>query len=193
MKTSNALVRTYLYYKDRKQLKTFLTRIGSTISLTPDPPVRAEGGGRGWRPIETTSWEMFLPKTNCYFHRTPSYPHTRTGASSSFPAPAHRRSRSCFRSPPVGAVPKIATENRPLPPAGLPALITQCCSLPNLRCHPRTHSPTPPSLPHLTDQNSRRRIPTQSGGSISESASPLLPDDEETCAIGNETDRRCRL
>ena len=38
-----------LYYKDRKQLKTFLTQIGPTVPLTLDPPARSEGDGRGWR------------------------------------------------------------------------------------------------------------------------------------------------
>jgi len=39
-----------LYYKDRKQLKTFLTQIGPAVSLTPDPRVRAEEVGRGRDP-----------------------------------------------------------------------------------------------------------------------------------------------
>jgi hypothetical protein len=29
----------YLYYKERRQLKTFLTQIGSALPLTPDPSV----------------------------------------------------------------------------------------------------------------------------------------------------------
>ena len=37
---------------DRKQLKTFLTQTGLTAPLTPDPRVRAKGGGRGWRLIK---------------------------------------------------------------------------------------------------------------------------------------------
>ena len=37
-------MRIYLYYKDRKQSKTFLTQIGPTILLTLDPP--REVGGR---------------------------------------------------------------------------------------------------------------------------------------------------
>ena len=47
-----------LYYKHRKQLKTFLTRNGSTVPLTLDSPVRAEEG-----PIEIASWRVFLPET----------------------------------------------------------------------------------------------------------------------------------
>jgi hypothetical protein len=30
----------YLYYKERRQLKTFLTQIGPALPLTPDPPIR---------------------------------------------------------------------------------------------------------------------------------------------------------
>ena len=63
MTSNRCTMKIYLYYKDRKQLKTFLTRIGSTIPLMPDPPVRAEGGGRGWRPIEIASSSVLLSKT----------------------------------------------------------------------------------------------------------------------------------
>ena len=41
-----------LYCKDRKQLKLFLTHIGPTVPLTPDPLVGVVEGGRGWRPIK---------------------------------------------------------------------------------------------------------------------------------------------
>jgi len=40
----------YIYSKDRKQLKIFLTQIVFAITLTPDPL-----GGKGWRPIEIES------------------------------------------------------------------------------------------------------------------------------------------
>ena len=54
MTSNRCTMKIYLYYKDRKQLKTFLTHIGPTVPLTPDPPVGDVGGGRGWRPIKIT-------------------------------------------------------------------------------------------------------------------------------------------
>jgi hypothetical protein len=32
--------RDYLYYKERRQLKTFLSQFSLALPLTPDPPVR---------------------------------------------------------------------------------------------------------------------------------------------------------
>ena len=64
-----------IYYKDRKQLKIFLTQIEPAVSLTPDPRVRAERGGTGWRPIKITCWRAFLAKRLFFSHRTFLYPH----------------------------------------------------------------------------------------------------------------------
>jgi len=69
-----------LYYKDRKQLKTFLTQIGPAVSLTPDPRVRTEGGGTEWRPIKITCWRAFLANKVIFFSphlAIPTY-HTRS-------------------------------------------------------------------------------------------------------------------
>ena len=54
----------YLYHKDRKQLKTFLTQTGSVVPLTSDPHARVKRGERGWRPIKISSWSVFLSKSN---------------------------------------------------------------------------------------------------------------------------------
>jgi hypothetical protein len=42
----------YLYYKERKQLKTFLNQIGSTVPLTSDPPVICFWKWIGWKDYE---------------------------------------------------------------------------------------------------------------------------------------------
>ena len=60
--------------ENNKQLKTFLTQIGPTVPLTPDPSVRAEGGGRGWRPIETASLGMFSAQNQLFSHLLRTYP-----------------------------------------------------------------------------------------------------------------------
>ena len=46
----------YLYYKDKKQLKTFLTQIGSTIPFMLDSYVRIEESGREGKPIKITRY-----------------------------------------------------------------------------------------------------------------------------------------
>ena len=43
-------IRIYLYYKDRKQLKTFVIQIGPAITLTLDPHVGLKGVGGGGDP-----------------------------------------------------------------------------------------------------------------------------------------------
>jgi hypothetical protein len=42
----------YLYYKKRTQLKTSVTRIGSTVLLMPDPPVICFWKWIGWKNYE---------------------------------------------------------------------------------------------------------------------------------------------
>ena len=66
----------YLYYKDKKQLKIFLTKIEFTVLLTLDPHIRAERDRRGWKPIEIESWRAFLPQTKYFFTH---HSHTRLG------------------------------------------------------------------------------------------------------------------
>jgi hypothetical protein len=49
-------------------LKTFLTQIGPTLPLTPDPPVIYFWKWIGWKDYEVpiAIWRAFLPKTNCF-------------------------------------------------------------------------------------------------------------------------------
>jgi hypothetical protein len=51
-----------IYYKERRQLKTFLIQFGPTLSLTPDPPVRFVDDQKSETTIKTAIWEAFLPK-----------------------------------------------------------------------------------------------------------------------------------
>jgi hypothetical protein len=41
-------------------LKTFLTQVGSALTLTPDPPVRLHDDQKGGTTIEITIWGAFL-------------------------------------------------------------------------------------------------------------------------------------
>jgi hypothetical protein len=45
-------VHTNLYYKERRQLKTFLTKFRSTLPLMPDPPVTCFWKWIGWKDYE---------------------------------------------------------------------------------------------------------------------------------------------
>jgi hypothetical protein len=53
----------YIYYKDRRQLKTFLTQFGSALPLTLDPPVRLRDDQKGGTTIKIAIWGEFLSKT----------------------------------------------------------------------------------------------------------------------------------
>jgi hypothetical protein len=50
---------TSLYYKERKQLKIILTQIGSTVPLTPDPPVIYFYKWIGWKDYVRTKKSQF--------------------------------------------------------------------------------------------------------------------------------------
>jgi hypothetical protein len=63
-----------LYYKERRQLKTFLTQFGPILPLTSDPPVKLHDDQKGGTTIKITIWEAFLPKTNYFCHPTLFYP-----------------------------------------------------------------------------------------------------------------------
>jgi hypothetical protein len=53
----------YLSYKERKQLKTFLTQFRLALALTPDPPVRLHNDKKCGTTIEIAIWRAFLQKT----------------------------------------------------------------------------------------------------------------------------------
>jgi hypothetical protein len=52
----------YLYYKERRKLKTFLTQFGPVLPLTSDPPVRLHDDKNCGTTIEIAIWGAFLPK-----------------------------------------------------------------------------------------------------------------------------------
>jgi hypothetical protein len=54
---------THTHYKERKQLKTFLTQFGSVLPLTSDPPVRLHDDQRGGTTIKIAIWRAFLLKS----------------------------------------------------------------------------------------------------------------------------------
>jgi hypothetical protein len=49
----------YIYYKEQRQLKTFLTQIGPALSLTLDPPVICFWKWIGWKDYEVTKKSQF--------------------------------------------------------------------------------------------------------------------------------------
>jgi hypothetical protein len=51
----------YLYYKERKQLETFLIQFGLALPLTPDPPVRLYDDKKSWNDHKTAICGAFLP------------------------------------------------------------------------------------------------------------------------------------
>jgi hypothetical protein len=63
-----------LYYKERRQLKTFLTQFGPALPLMPDPPVRLRDDQKGGTTIEIAIRKVFLPKTNYFSHPPHLYP-----------------------------------------------------------------------------------------------------------------------
>jgi hypothetical protein len=63
-----------LYYKERNEIKTILTRFGPALPLTSDPPVRLHVDQKGRTTIKITISRAFLPKTNCFGHPPTIYP-----------------------------------------------------------------------------------------------------------------------
>jgi hypothetical protein len=87
MNKSLALHQCILYYKERRQLKTFLTQFGPVLPLTPDPPVRLCDDRKGGMTIKIAIWEAFMPKTY-FLSPTPHLPTLHTHwAHFSFPIP----------------------------------------------------------------------------------------------------------
>jgi hypothetical protein len=77
-----------LYYKERRQLKTFLTQIGLVLPLTPDPPVMCFWRWIGWKDYEVPknrNLESVSAKNEKIFS-----PHPRIPALWTRFGPAHR-------------------------------------------------------------------------------------------------------
>jgi hypothetical protein len=53
-KSMTGLCYTNLYYKERRQVKTFLTQIELALPLTPDPPITCFWKWMGWKDYGTT-------------------------------------------------------------------------------------------------------------------------------------------
>jgi hypothetical protein len=67
-----------LYYKERRQLKTFLTQIGPALPLTPNPPVICFWNWIGWKDYEVSknhNLESVSAKNVMFFSPTPHLPH----------------------------------------------------------------------------------------------------------------------
>jgi hypothetical protein len=67
----------YLYYKERRQLKTFLTQIGLGLPLTPDTPVIYFWKWIGYKDYEVPknrNLENVSAKNEFFSHKCCSYP-----------------------------------------------------------------------------------------------------------------------
>jgi hypothetical protein len=91
------------YYKERRQLKTFLTQIGPALPLTLDPPVRLRDDQKGGTTIKIAIWGAFLPKKLIVFSPTADLPTSCTHNPSIyiFPPRTHVSQRDTTRSSPV--------------------------------------------------------------------------------------------
>jgi hypothetical protein len=74
---SNAWAYLLVYYKERRQLKTFLTQFVPVLPLTSDSPIRLRDDQTGGTTIEIAIWGAFLPKVN-YFVTHTVFTHPRT-------------------------------------------------------------------------------------------------------------------
>jgi hypothetical protein len=68
---SNSMINIYisLYYKERRQLETFLTQFRPALPLTPDPPARLHDDQKDGTNIKITISGVFLPKNIMFFSR----------------------------------------------------------------------------------------------------------------------------
>jgi hypothetical protein len=67
-------VNPYLYYKERRQLKTFLTTIWLHLTPHAGPTRKVVWWQKSGTTIKIVIWEAFLPKTNYFSHPRPPYP-----------------------------------------------------------------------------------------------------------------------
>jgi hypothetical protein len=78
----------YLYYKERRQLKAFLTQTGPVLPLTSDPPVTCFWKWIGWKDYEVPknrNLKSVSAKNEIFSHRVRSLPMSCTHAISLFP------------------------------------------------------------------------------------------------------------
>jgi hypothetical protein len=154
-----------LYYKERRQLKTFLTQFGSALPLTLDPPVRLRDDQKGGATIKITIWGVFLQKTNCFSHLYLLYPPV-------VPAePTTIDRRTCYR-----------IESAPITP---PLLLTTS-PLPIHAASPPILLPSPPHHRHQTPPPNRALSQRRGRGPAPARAVPLLLHPVEAAGVGKE-------
>jgi hypothetical protein len=145
---------TYLYYKEQRQLKTFLTQIGSTLPLTPDPLVICFWKWIWWKDYEVPknhNLESVSAKNNFFSHRDLFYPPLRTRPP--FPVLHHA---NC--SPPSA----VAERGK------IPSFLVACCG--------SRQPPMPPSplSPHRSPDLPSPLSTGGDGGSLRADGAPLL-------------------
>jgi hypothetical protein len=122
----------HLYYKERRQLKTFLTQIGPALPLTPDPPVRLRNDKKVERLYKSQFGEHFCQKHNVFLtHPDPARTHPPYLLLAHHPHPAPHL------TPPASAITNGGTSSLGASGDAAPP------SAPPLMQHRRCTNPTP--------------------------------------------------
>jgi hypothetical protein len=145
----------YLYYKKRRQLKTFLTQIGSALPLTPDPPVICFWKWIGWKDYEVPKNRNLesISAKNVIFFTQPRFTHSCTCVGPTKPAHTHLRYPLGLLKFPFPVWPYLTSPKNPSPslfpfhPAATASLDTST-PLPLLAVG--HHAPASSSSPCLT-------------------------------------------
>jgi hypothetical protein len=150
---------TSLYYKERRQLKTFLTQFGPALPLMSDPLVRLHDDKKRWNDHRIAIWGAFLKKrTNVFATRA----HPLTSHMNGHTTAVGHRLRcvtfpACRHSPSLCDLP-LSSQSATLPPRVAascsptwhrnPSTTKSSCHItPALLCNPsRSELPPPPEL-----------------------------------------------
>jgi hypothetical protein len=105
VQSSSIILYLSLYYKERRQLKIFLTQFWSALPLPLDPPVRLHDDQKGGTTIKIAIWGaflqnvIFLSPTACILaHQYPSSPPTQPVCTRVMPSPVAFRCHVVLRS-----------------------------------------------------------------------------------------------
>jgi hypothetical protein len=147
-----------LYYKERRQLKTFHTQFRPALPLTPDPPVICYWQWIGWKDYEVqkiANWRYFCQKRHTFFtHTHPTRPGVPAGPTTRHPSHSGAvQEESRVRPAPVVRPPRRPTT---LPRPSLPACVPTSTRF--SQHHPSPSRNATP-IPIAADSDCRRAWP----------------------------------
>jgi hypothetical protein len=191
----------YLYYKERRQLQTFLTQIGSALPLTPDPPVICFWKWIGWKYYEVPKNRNLesISAKNVIFFTQPRFTHSCTCVGPTKPAHTHLRYPLGLLKFPFPVWPYLTSPKNPSPslfpfhPAATASLDTST-PLPLLAVG--HHAPASSSSPCLTSSwppcvRIRWSIsPAGEGAGEHAAGSPLYSPPRVPCSVGHHEQAR---